>query len=196
MYNLKGQVKYCLTVRPCQFFSCTSMSFFFLYDRVTFPPVRPCHFFPVRPCQFFPCAAVSRGLYTHVAVWFYRICYHSYHTNKVQVSLLASCDVPVLYMVLYQVPQGSSELKTPSPMLTMDIPIWQLRTTPFVVSIKLKADFWFLCFCLSKKVGSQTRRSEPFLGCADPAVGFISGTGSCLRLMGLIPGEFEDKRTQ
>ena len=143
------------------------MSLFSLYVRVTFS-----------------CTTVSRGVYTHTAVLAMEF------VTIQSTGELTGHLLPVLYATLCQSCIRSHKVlqnsKQRPPMLAMDTPIYQLRTTPIVVSIKLKADFWFLCFCLSKKVGSQTRRSEPFLGCADPAVGFISETGSCLRLRGLI----------
>ena len=72
--------------------------------------------------------------------------------------------------------------------MTIDITICQLRTTHASRrKYQNKADFWFSFLCLSKTVGSQTRRSETFLVYADHAVGFRSETGSITMLPELKP---------
>ena len=48
-------------------------------------------------------------------------------------------------------------------MVTLDIPIYQLRTTHFGVIIKLKEDFLFLYFYLAKKLGIRLAGLNPFL---------------------------------
>ena len=38
-----------------------------------------------------------------------------------------------------------------------------LSSTPFVVSIKVKAEFWFLFFCLAKNLGIRLAGLNAFL---------------------------------
>ena len=169
------------TVRPCHFYYCTAVSLFFctavsllyctavslflLYGRVTVFIVRPCHFFYCTAVSLFYCTAVSLFHCTAVSLFYCMAASRGVHTYsrlvlwnlqsyKVHVSLLATCyqfctTLCQYYIRFHKVLQNS---KQRPPMVTTDIQIYQLRTTPFFVSIKLKTDFWFLFFCLAKKL--------------------------------------------
>ena len=51
-------------------FSCTAVSTFFRYRRISFFPVRPCQDFFLYGRLTFSCTTLSPGVYTHIALWF------------------------------------------------------------------------------------------------------------------------------
>ena len=80
--------------------------------------------------------------------------------------------------------------------LQVSSPYLPVQEHAFRREYRAKGILFVLVFLLGQKVGNQTRRSEPFLACADHVVGFIPEIGSCLGLRGRILEEFEDKCTQ
>ena len=67
-----------------------------------------------------------------------------------------------------------------------------VSTAAFRRKYQGKGVIFGVVFLLAQKVGNRTHRSERFLHCAEPAVGFRSETGSCLLLRGRIEAGFDE----